>query len=63
MCNFTVYVEENDERKEVAKDIIKAKRKDGTVLLMGAMGELIKVESASIEVVDTLMQELILKKI
>jgi hypothetical protein len=30
---------------------------------MGAMGELIKVESASIEVVDTLMQELILKKI
>ena len=63
MCNFTVYVEENNERKEVAKDIIKAKRKDGTVLLMGAMGELTKVEAASIEVVDTLMQELILKKI
>ncbi len=62
MCDFTVYLEDNIERKMVAKDILKARKKDGTVILMDAMGNITKVEAANIEVVDTLMQEMILKK-
>lgn len=63
MCDFTVYLEENEDRKVVARDIIKAKRKEGSVLLMDALGEITKIESASIEVVDTMMQEMVLKKV
>jgi predicted RNA-binding protein len=62
MCDFTVYLEDNGERKAVAKDILKARKKDGTVILMDVMGNITKVEAANIEVVDTLMQEMILKK-
>jgi predicted RNA-binding protein len=63
MCDFTVYLEENDERRIVARDIIKARKKDGTVFLMDSMGDTIKIEAATIEVVDTMMQEMVLKKI
>lgn len=62
MCDFIVYLEDNGERKAVAKDILKARKKDGNVILMDAMGNITKVEDANIEVVDTLMQEMILKK-
>ncbi|WP_370572994.1 CooT family nickel-binding protein [Methanomethylovorans sp.] len=62
MCDFTVYLEDDRDRKMVAKDILKARKKDGTVILMDAMGNITKVEAANIEVVDTLMQEMILKK-
>ncbi|HID20553.1 MAG TPA: CooT family nickel-binding protein [Methanophagales archaeon] len=64
MCEFVVYLEENGskEREVVARKIIKAKKKDGKTVLMDASGNVTSVEHVSIEVVDTLMQELILRK-
>lgn len=64
MCEFVVYLEENGskEREVVARKIIKAKKKDGKIALMDASGNVTSVEHVSIEVVDTLMQELILRK-
>jgi hypothetical protein len=61
MCDFTD-LEDNREKKAAAQDILKARKKDGNVILMDAMGNITKVEDANIEVVDTLMQEMILKK-
>lgn len=63
MCEFTVFVEQNGNRERVAKNVIKAKEKDGKVTLMDASGNNSKVEGATIIVVDTLMQELVLKKL
>lgn len=62
MCEFTVILEENGEKKKIAENVVKARRKEGTVVLTNASGSLSKVEGATIEVVDTLMQELVLKK-
>ena len=65
MCEFVVYLEEDGskEREVVARKIIKAKKKrDGKTILMDASGNVTPVEHVSIEVVDTLMQELILRK-
>ncbi len=65
MCEFVVYLEENGskEREVVARKIIKAKKKrDGKTVLMDASGNVTPVEHVSIEVVDTLMQELVLRK-
>lgn len=50
----------NEERKAVAKDILKARKKDG-IILVDAMGNITKAEAANTEVVDTLMQWMILK--
>lgn len=66
MCEFVVYLEEDGskEREVVARKIIKAKRKrDGKTVLMDASGNVTPVEHVSIEVVDTLMQELILRRV
>ena len=66
MCEFVVYLEENGskEREVVARKIIKAKKKrDGKTVLMDASGNVTPVEHVSIEVVDTLMQELILRRV
>lgn len=65
MCEFDVYLEENGskERVVVARKIIKAKKKkDGKTVLMDASGNVTPVEHVSIVVVDTLMQELVLRK-
>ena len=65
MCEFVVYLEENGskEREVVARKIIKAKkRNDGKTILMDASGNVTPVEHVSIVVVDTLMQELILRR-
>jgi len=62
MCDFTVYLEDNGERKVVARDILKARKKDGSLILMDAMGNITKVEAATVDVVDTLMQEMILRR-
>jgi hypothetical protein len=64
MCEFVVYLEEkgSKEREVVARKIIKAKKKDGKTVLMDASGNVTSVEHVTIEVVDTLMQELILRK-
>ena len=62
MCEFVVYLEENGSKEVVARKIIKAKKRDGKTVLMDASGNVTPVEHVSIEVVDTLMQELILRK-
>lgn len=62
MCDFTVYLEDNGDRKVVARDILKARKKDGNLILMDAMGNITKVEAATVDVVDTLMQEMVLKR-
>jgi predicted RNA-binding protein len=63
MCDFTVYLEENGERTVVATDVIKARKKDGTVFLMDIMGDTTRIEAVTIEVADTMMQEMVLKKV
>jgi len=63
MCEFTVFLEENGVKKKIAENVVKAKRKEGKVVLTNASGSFTKVDGATIEVVDTLMQELILKKV
>ncbi|AFD00579.1 putative RNA-binding protein [Methanocella conradii HZ254] len=62
MCEFTVFLENDGSREKIAKNVVKAKLKEGVVTLMDVGGNLTKVEKASILTVDTLMQELILKK-
>ncbi|OPX61834.1 MULTISPECIES: CooT family nickel-binding protein [unclassified Methanoregula] len=61
MCEFTVILEENNEKKEICGNVVKARQKDGTVIIVDASGSRIKVDRATIEVVDTLMQQLVLK--
>lgn len=65
MCEFTVYLLDDGsaERRMVTKNILAAKRKDGRVLLMDAFGDITPVDSATIEEVNTLSQEMILKKV
>jgi formylmethanofuran dehydrogenase subunit E len=61
MCEFTAILETGQERKELARNIVKAKTKDGRIALMDSLGRITKIEGAVIVVVDTLMQELILR--
>jgi len=63
MCEFTVFLEENGEKKKIADNVVKAKRREGKVVLTNASGTISKVDGVTIEVVDTLMQELVLKKV
>jgi len=63
MCEFTVYIEENgsSSRKEVAKNIVVARRRDGKILLMDAFGSTTPIENAIIDEANTFTQEMILK--
>lgn len=65
MCEFTVYLLEDSstERRMITKNILAAKRKEGRVLLMDAFGDITPVDNATIEEVNTLSQEMILKKV
>ncbi|AEB68677.1 MULTISPECIES: CooT family nickel-binding protein [Methanothrix] len=64
MCEFTVYLlgDNQKDRQMMAKDILVARRKEGKVLLMDAFGSITPVENATIEEVNTLSQEMILKR-
>ncbi len=63
MCEFSVYLVENEaEKLLVAKNIVAAKRKEGDVLLMDAFGAVTPVKAASIEAVNTFTQEMLLLK-
>ncbi|MFZ3050344.1 MAG: CooT family nickel-binding protein [Methanothrix sp.] len=64
MCEFTVYLlgDNPKDRQMMAKGILVARRKEGKVLLMDAFGSITPVENATIEEVNTLSQEMILKK-
>lgn len=63
MCEFTVYLEENgsSSRKEVAKNIVAARRREGKILLMDAFGFTTPIENAIIDEANTFTQEMILK--
>jgi hypothetical protein len=63
MCEFTVFIEENgsSSRKEVAKNIVVARRRDGKILLMDAFGSTTPIENAIIDEANTFTQEMILK--
>jgi hypothetical protein len=63
MCEFKVFLEEkgSSARKEVAKNIVVAKRRDGKILLMDAFGSTTPVENAIIDEANTFTQEMILK--
>ena len=62
MCEFTVILESDQDKRVVAKNIVKAKTKDGKIVLMDSLGAITKVEGAFILTVDTLMTELILRE-
>ncbi|GAB6265841.1 CooT family nickel-binding protein [Methanosaeta sp. UBA356] len=64
MCEFTVYLlgDNPKDRQMMAKGILVARRKEGKVLLMDAFGSITPVENATIEEVNTLSQEMILKR-
>lgn len=61
MCEFTAILESGQERTVLARNIVKAKTKDGRITLMDSLGRITRVEGKVIVVVDTLMQELILR--
>lgn len=61
MCEFKVILEDGNEKKVVAKGVVKAKLKDGKVTLMDVAGVVARVEGASIVTVDTMMAELVLR--
>jgi predicted RNA-binding protein len=63
MCEFTVYMEERDSsvRRELARNIVVARRRDGKILLMDIFGSTIPIENAIICEADTLTQVMILK--
>jgi hypothetical protein len=60
MCEFTVLLDDGKEKRQVAKNVVKAKVKDGKIVLMDTMGGVTKIESAVITVVDTMMAEMVL---
>nr|WP_319540612.1 CooT family nickel-binding protein [uncultured Methanospirillum sp.] len=65
MCEFTVYVVDANlqDRKIVAKNILAAKVKEGKIVMLDAFGGSQPVGDVTIHEVNTLKQELILKKI
>jgi len=61
MCEFVVYLLEKDgTRREVTRNIVVAKKREGKTLLMDVIGSVIIVEDATVQEVNTLTQELIL---
>jgi hypothetical protein len=60
VCEFTVLLDDGKEKKQVAKNVVKAKIKDGKAVLMDTVGGVTKVENATITVVDTMMVEMVL---
>lgn len=61
ICDFTVYLENETGKEIIADHIIKIKRDQNNIILMDFIGEKHNVPSATVELVDTLMQEIILK--
>jgi hypothetical protein len=61
MCEFVVYLLEKDgSRREVTRNIVVAKKREGKTLLMDVIGSVTTVENATVQEVNTLTQELIL---
>jgi hypothetical protein len=51
----------SDTRRELARNIVAARRRDGKILLMDAFGSTTSIENATIEEANTFTQEMILK--
>jgi len=61
MCEFVVYLEEKDgTRREVTRNIVVAKKREGKILLMDVIGSVTTIGDASVKEVNTLTQEMIL---
>lgn len=58
MCEFTVLLDD----EVVAEKVIKAKLKDGAVIMADTAGKITKIENVCIQKVDTIMTELVLKR-
>jgi len=63
MCEFTVYMENDGGKVKITKGVVRAKLKDRVVTLMDSGGTLTRVDDAGISTVDTLTQEIVLKKV
>ena len=63
MCEFTVYLDGHEDGNIVARSVIKAIMKPEYVSLMDTSGKVVKVPSARITKVDTIMTELILETV
>lgn len=61
MCEFKVILETGQDRQVVARGVVKAKTKDGTVFLMDSAGTMTRAEGAAIRTVDTMMAEMVLR--
>jgi formylmethanofuran dehydrogenase subunit E len=61
MCEFNVLLDNGKDKRQVAKNVIKAKIKDGKAVLMDSSGKVVKVDATAIVVVDTIMAELVLR--
>jgi hypothetical protein len=61
MCEFVVYLVEKDgTRREVTRNIVVAKKREGKTLLMDVIGSVTTVDNVTVQEVNTLTQELIL---
>ena len=63
MCEFTVYLDGHEDSNIVAQAVIKAIVKPEYVSLMDTSGKVVKVPSARITKVDTIMTELVLETV
>ena len=61
MCEFTVLMDDGKEKRQVAKNVIKAKMKDGRVTMIDSAGGIVKMETRGILALDTIMAELVLQ--
>ena len=62
MCELTVFIDENGEKRVIGEHIVKAVKKGEQVVLMDAAGVVTKTGCSVIHSVDTMMQEMVLKK-
>lgn len=62
MCELTVYIDENGEKSLIGEQIVKAVKKGEQIVLMDAAGVITKTGCSMIHSVDTMMQEMVLKR-
>jgi formylmethanofuran dehydrogenase subunit E len=60
MCEFKVILDNGKEKKQVAKNIIDARIREGKAILLDGSGAVIEVDSVAIAKVDTLKAEIVL---
>jgi predicted RNA-binding protein len=58
MCEFTVMMDD----EVVARKVIKAKERDGCVVMADTAGKVLRIDGAHILNVDTIMAEMVLSK-